>query len=95
MILFLIKTRDGENEYESYGYYKNFTTKDFRNNKLSDLKILSEHYDHDFTKEDAEGNDGYWYGNKIVWVGGVWDITREELKTLHKFGIIYYQGRQK
>lgn len=92
MILFRIKTRNGENEYESYGYYENFTEKDFVNQKLSDLTILSEHYNQDFTKEDAEGDDGYWYGEKIVWVEGVWDITREELKTLHKFGIIYYLG---
>jgi len=93
MILFCVTTRSGENEYESYGYYENFTAKDFRNDKLSDLTILSEYYDQGFTEEDAEGNDGYWYDDeKIVRVKGVWDITREELKTLHKFGIIYYLG---
>lgn len=92
MILFCLKTRNGEDEYETYGYYENFTKKDFDNQKLTNLTILSEHYAETFSEEDAEGNDGYWYGDKIVWVSDVRDITHEELKTLHKFGIIYYSG---
>lgn len=95
MILFCVKTRSGEDEYENYGYYETFTKKDFDNQKLTDLTILSEYHDCTFTEEDAERDDGYWYGDKIVWVASVRDTTREELKTLHKFGIIYYQGRQK
>ena len=95
MILFCVKTRSGEDEYENYGYYQNFTVKDFASQKLTDLTILSEYHDCTFTEEDAERDDGYWYGDKIVWVEGVWKTTPEELKTLHKFGIVYYtQGGQ-
>ena len=94
MILFCVKTRNGEDEYENYGYYETFTVKDFASQKLTDLTILSEHYDYKFTDKHEENEGQYWYGDKIVWVEGVWKITPEELKTLHKFGIIYYKGGQ-
>jgi len=90
MILYSIKTRSGEDEYENYGYYETFTKKDFDNQNLTDLTILSEYYDHHFTEEDAEADDGYWYGDKIVWVSDVRDITKEEILVLHNIGILYY-----
>ena len=90
MILYSIKTRSGEDEYENYGYYETFTKKDFDNQNLTDLTILSEYYAHHFTEEDAEADDGYWYGDKIVWVSDVRDITKEEILVLHNIGILHY-----
>jgi len=93
MLLYIIKIQNGEDEYEAYGYYSKYSKEDYINNKLTDDMIISEFYDTDVSKDKFD-YDTYWNGHKLVKIDSVWDITEEELKTLHKFGIIYYSGEQ-
>ena len=92
MIIVKIGIQDGEREYDEWNYYNTFTEKDYKEGKITDRTILSEHHDNVFEDEDLEdgGEEKYWYGDKIVSVTGVWDTTEEELLVLHKFGILYY-----
>ena len=89
MLLYRIKIQNGEDEYETYGYYSKYSKEDYDNNKLTDDIIISEFYDTDVSLNKFD-DDTYWNGHKLVKVDGVWDISEEELATLHKFNIVYF-----
>ncbi len=92
MILYRLKTSTGEDEYEMWGYYETFTKQDYDEDKITDLTILSEFHDYNFAEHENEDQSDFWYGDKVVWVEDVMNVTEEELHTLHKFQVIYYKG---
>tara|TARA_R110000824_G_scaffold359188_1_gene546707 strand:+ start:206 stop:490 length:285 start_codon:yes stop_codon:yes gene_type:complete len=93
MIIFTVNTEDGENVYTEWSYYETYTLKQYENDEITDVDLLSEFCGTEFTdadlfekgKYDSANNYKYWNDTSLVWIDSVNEINEEDLATIRKY----------
>lgn len=82
MILINFGIRDGENEYQQWDCYTNFSITDYENGKVKDFDLLQNMYGID---EDSFEDGYFWDNDRLVCIESVQGITQEELDIIRKY----------
>ena len=83
MILINFGIQDGSCEYREWDSNANFSKADYDNGKVTDFELLE--YMYCIDKDDFDGNNSYWAGDKLVWVENVQDIDQATLDILRRY----------
>ena len=85
MIIINYGIQDGENEYREWDYDTNFSKADYDSNKVKDFDLLQTMYGVEEDDLDADDSNGYWSGERLVWIESVQDIDQETLDIIRRY----------
>ena len=85
MIIINYGIQDGESEYRDWYYDTNFSKADYDNGKVKDFDLLQNMYGVEEDDFDADDNNSYWSGSRLVWIASVQDIDQATLDILRRY----------
>ena len=85
MIIINYGIQDGESEYREWDYDTNFSKADYDSNKVKDFDLLQTMYGVEEDDLDADDSNGYWSGERLVWIESVQDIDQETLDIIRRY----------